>query len=75
MDETGLTLADFFEGWALFEYPALAGAVAGAILGLLGVYVVLRRLVFLSAAVSQAAGLGVVIAFYLHAAFAVGKGA
>lgn len=54
----------FFEGWALFREPALAGAIAGALLGLLGVYVVLRRIVFLSAAISQAAGLGVALAFY-----------
>lgn len=59
-----LSLSLFFDGWELFREPALAGAVAGALLGLLGVYVVLRRIVFLSAAISQAAGLGVTLAFY-----------
>lgn len=57
-------LALFFEGWALFREPVLAGAIAGALLGMLGVYVVLRRVVFLSAAISQAAGLGVALALY-----------
>jgi zinc transport system permease protein len=56
----------FFEAWELFRDPALAGAIAGAVLGLLGVYVVLRRMVFLSAAITQAAGLGVAAAFYVQ---------
>jgi len=58
------TLANFWEAWPLFGDSVLAGAIAGAVLGPLGVYVVLRRLVFLSAAVSQVAGLGVALAFY-----------
>ncbi len=57
-------LQSFFGAWELFELPALAATFAGAALGLLGVYVVLRRLVFLSAAVSQAAGLGVALALF-----------
>jgi zinc transport system permease protein len=54
----------FFESWELFRDPALAGAVVGLVLGYLGVYVVARRMVFLSAALSQCAGLGVALAFY-----------
>lgn len=54
----------FFESWELFREPALAGALAGALLGYLGVYVVLRRMVFVSAALSQSAGLGVTLAFF-----------
>ncbi len=57
-------LALFFGSWELFEQPALAGALAGALLGYLGVYIVLRRMVFVSAALSQSAGLGVTLAFY-----------
>ena len=68
MDD-GLTLSAFFEAWELFREAALTGLVAGALLGVLGVYVVLRRLVFLTAAVSQAAGLGVVSAFYAQLHF------
>jgi zinc transport system permease protein len=62
-DDT-LTLAAFFDAWDLFRDAALAGTLAGALLGWLGVFVVLRRMVFLSAALSQAAGLGVAAAFY-----------
>lgn len=61
------TFAQFFEAWELFGTPALAGAVAGLLLGAIGVYVVLRHLVFLSAALSQAAGLGVALAFWIGA--------
>lgn len=57
-------LSLFFSSWELFREPALAGLLAGALLGYLGVYVVLRRMVFLSAALSQSAGLGVTFAFY-----------
>jgi zinc transport system permease protein len=54
----------FFESWELFRDPALAGAVVGFVLGFLGIYVIARRMVFLSAALSQSAGLGVALAFY-----------
>ena len=63
------SLSAFVEGWALFREPTLAGAMAGALLGVLGVYVVLRRMVFLAAAVSQTAGLGVALSFWLGAAW------
>lgn len=59
-----LTLSAFFEAWELFRAPALAGTVAGVLLGWLGVYVVLKRMVFVSAALSQSAGFGVTTAFY-----------
>ncbi len=54
----------FFDSWELFRDPALAGAIVGLVLGFLGVYVIARRMVFLSAALSQCAGLGVALAFY-----------
>lgn len=68
----GPTLSLFIESWELFRDAALAGALAGSLLGFLGVYVVLRRMVFVSAALSQTAGLGVTLAFYakLHLGFA-----
>lgn len=59
-----LTVQQFFDAWELFRQPTIAGAAAGALLGFLGVYIVLRRMVFLSAALSQCAGLGVTVAFY-----------
>jgi len=58
------TLSMFIEAWELFREPALAGVLAGALLGFMGIYVVLRRMVFMSAALSQAAGFGVTLAFY-----------
>ena len=57
------TVAEFFAAWDLFRAPALTGALAGMMLGCLGVYVVLRRMVFLAATVSQAASFGVALAY------------
>ncbi|MFT7581138.1 MAG: zinc transport system permease protein [Myxococcota bacterium] len=60
-------ISDFFAAWELFADPVWTGIAAGATLGVLGVYVVLRRMIFLSAAVSQASGLGVVLALFAQA--------
>ncbi len=65
------TLSQFIEGWPLFREPVLAAACAGGLLGALGVYVVLGRMVFLSAALSQSAGLGVALAFFAQLHLAV----
>lgn len=56
----------FMEGWQLGLYrdAVVAGSLAAAVLALLGVFIVLRRAVFAAATVGQAAGLGVVLAFY-----------
>lgn len=53
----------FIESWVLFQDSVLAGMIAGATLGLVGTYIVLRRMVFFSAALSQVAGLGVTLSF------------
>lgn len=58
--------AAFVAGWALFRDPVLAGAIAGAALGVAGVFVAMLRLGFLAAAMGQAAGLGVALAFMLE---------
>jgi zinc transport system permease protein len=58
------TLARFLEAYELFQEPILCALVAGGVLGFLSVYVVLRRMVFVSAAVTQSAGLGVALAFF-----------
>jgi len=62
-------------GWELGIYrePIYCGLLAGLFLGYLGVFVVLRRSVFVTATISQSAGLGVALAFYLqiHAALPV----
>lgn len=61
------SLADFVDSWEYYATGVYAGLAAGAMLGLLGVYIVLRRLVFLSAAIGQTASFGVVFALYLAA--------
>ena len=61
------TLAEFFASWELFRDPVLAGMIVGATLGYLGVYIVLRRMVFASSAIAQAAALGVALSFWLPA--------
>ena len=65
------TWADLVQGWPLFRDPILCGMAAGASLGGLGVLIILRRMVFISAALAQAAGLGVALAYYaeIHLGF------
>ncbi len=74
-EQAGPSWHDFAQGWqrGIYQDPVWCGAVAGLVLGFLGVFIVLRRAVFVTAAVSQAAGLGVALAFYLtiHHALAV----
>lgn len=48
----------------LYRDPILAAMFAGLCLGLLGVYVVSRRIVFVSAALAQSAALGVTLGFF-----------
>ena len=59
--------ADFWGGRELWREPLLAGMLAGALLGYLGVFVVLKRMVFVSAALSEISGVGVAFAFYVGA--------
>ncbi|RKG99819.1 metal ABC transporter permease [Corallococcus praedator] len=54
----------FQSAWELFQDPILCALIAGCVLGFLSVYVVLRRMVFVSAAVTNTAGLGVALAFF-----------
>ncbi|MBI5499753.1 MAG: metal ABC transporter permease [Deltaproteobacteria bacterium] len=55
----------FFDHSEIWLNQVLAGLVAGAVCGYLGVWVVLRRVVFVAAALGEVAGLGVVMAFFL----------
>jgi len=64
MAEPSPSWAEFIGGLDLFLDPMVCGAVAGLVLGYLGIYVVLRRMVFVSAAITHSAGLGVALAFY-----------
>jgi zinc transport system permease protein len=65
------TWADFVAGFQLGIYrdPVLCAVLSGLALGVLGVFVVLRRAVFVTAVVSQSAGLGVALAFFVQARF------
>lgn len=59
--------ADFVAGWSdVFREPVLCAVAAGLVLGFLSGYIVLRRMVFVSAVTTQSAGLGVALAFYLQ---------
>lgn len=51
----------FLSAREIWEVPLAASIVAGALLGALGVYVVLRRTVFVSAALTQVSTLGLVL--------------
>lgn len=53
-------LQDFLAAGDIWHVPVAASAIAGAMLGALGVYVVLRRTVFVSAALTQLSVLGIV---------------
>jgi zinc transport system permease protein len=54
--------AEFWAARDIWRDPLLASVTAGALLGFLGVYVVLRRTVFVSAALTQLSTLGVIVA-------------
>ena len=58
-----INLSEFWEAWPLFEDAVLTGMFVGLTLGVLGVYIVLGRMVFLSAALSQVASFGVTLAY------------
>ena len=62
-----LTWARFLEALPeVYLAPIVTGGAAGLVLGFLGVYVVLRRMVFISAALSQVSSVGVALAFWLQ---------
>ncbi|HEY0705594.1 MAG TPA: metal ABC transporter permease [Polyangia bacterium] len=64
MTDSPSTLSGFLEAWTLFRDPVLCALMAGAVLGFLGVFVVLRRMIFVSVAVTQSSALGVALAFF-----------
>lgn len=60
------TMAEFLQSYFLWRDPMIVGAAAGAICGYLGVYVVLKRIIFVSAALTQISSFGVAMSFYLQ---------
>src|SRR2546428_4248 len=59
--------AEFWAGRELWREPPGAGGLPAPLLSYLGVFVVLRRMVFVSAALSEISGVGVATAFYVGA--------
>ena len=53
-------LQDFWAAQEIWRDPLIASLIAGGLLGFLGVYVVLRRTVFVSAALTQISTLGLI---------------
>lgn len=60
------SFGEFIRSYFLWRDPMIVGAVSGAICGFVGVYVVLRRIVFVGAMLSQVSSFGVALAFYLQ---------
>lgn len=57
--------APFFASYFLWRDPLAVAVLAAALCSFVGVYIVLRRIVFVSAALSQMSGVGVASAFFL----------
>ena len=49
-------MAEFFNNYFLWRDPLIVAAFSGLICGFFGVYVVLKRMVFVSAALTQVSG-------------------
>jgi len=62
---------EFLSARDIWREPLLASLVAGALCGFLGVYVVLRRTVFVSAALTQLSTLGLIAALILEESLGV----
>ena len=59
------TWGDLWANLPIFRDAILAAGLAGALLGFIGVHVVLRRMVFASSAIAQAAAFGVALSFWV----------
>jgi len=55
----------FWESWFLWRDPMAVAVMAAALCAFVGVYIVLKRVVFVSAALSQMSGVGVALSFWL----------
>ncbi len=62
---------DFLAAREIWREPLIASLIAGALCGFLGVYVVLRRTVFVSAALTQLSTLGLIAALILEESLGV----
>ena len=55
----------FWESFTLWRDPMIVAIVSAAMLAYLGVFIVLKRVVFVSAALSAMSGVGVAVSFFL----------
>jgi zinc transport system permease protein len=55
----------FWQSWMLWREIVAVAMVAAGLCAFVGVYIVLKRVVFVSAAMSQMSGVGVALAFFL----------
>lgn len=55
----------FLSSYQLWGGAVIAGMVAGWVCGFIGIYIILHRIVFVSAAMSEVSSLGVMAAFWL----------
>ena len=62
MNEVGV---GFWESWVLWRDIVAVAIIAAGMCSFVGVFIVLRRVVFVSAALSQMSGVGVAMAFFL----------
>jgi zinc transport system permease protein len=59
------TAVGFWESWVLWRDIVAVAIIAAGLCSFVGVYILLRRVVFVSAAMSQMSGVGVAVAFFL----------
>jgi zinc transport system permease protein len=62
----------FWDAFDFWRDPMLAITITGAMCAVLGVYVVLRRVVFVGAALTQISGVGIALSFWLGAVLGAG---
>ena len=67
-------ISEFIDSWGLFHNVYLTGWLIGLLLSLVGVVVVARDQIFLSAAVSQASTLGIALGLWLGNTFGIAQG-
>ena len=61
----------FWESWFLWRDPMAVAVMSAALCSFVGVYIVLKRVVFVSAALSQMSGMGVALSFWLASVMSV----
>src|SRR5215831_10091970 len=61
----------FFGSFLIWRDAMIVAILAGAVCAYLGVFIVLKRIVFVSAALSSMSSVGVALSFYLASVFAI----